>query len=56
MIKVDTNKCLYCGGCVSVCPTGALELKETKIIWNKDKCINCGACTKFCPVGALSEL
>jgi len=55
MIKVDTNKCLYCGGCVSVCPTGALELKETKIIFNKEKCIDCGACLKFCPVGALKN-
>jgi len=55
MIKINTNKCLYCGGCTSVCPTSALQLKETKIVFDAEKCINCGACIKFCPVGAISN-
>ncbi len=26
MILVDHERCGYCGGCVSVCPVGAIEL------------------------------
>ena len=52
-ITVDKNKCIYCGGCTSVCPVGALTLKETYIEIDQDKCIQCGACERFCPVGAI---
>jgi Uncharacterized anaerobic dehydrogenase len=30
-IIVNRNKCGYCGACVAVCPTMALELKEVWI-------------------------
>jgi len=53
MIKVDKSKCIKCGGCVSVCPKGALELND-EINCDETKCIECGICIKFCPVGALS--
>lgn len=53
MIHVDTTKCLYCGGCVGICPVDAMTLDETYIIIN-DNCIGCKLCIKFCPVGALS--
>ncbi|MCD6522621.1 MAG: 4Fe-4S binding protein [Candidatus Diapherotrites archaeon] len=54
MVAVNNReKCLYCGGCVSVCPVMAIELKETQIVIDKDKCINCGACVRVCPVGAM---
>ncbi len=45
--------CMYCAGCVAVCPALALNLNETKLELNKEKCIKCLACTKICPVGAL---
>jgi len=51
MIKVDNSKCIQCGGCVSVCPVAALELKN-EIVCN-EKCIKCKNCINFCPVGAL---
>ncbi|RLJ01525.1 MAG: ferredoxin [Candidatus Aenigmatarchaeota archaeon] len=50
---VNKEKCLRCGGCVSVCPKNALELTEQGIIRDEKKCINCGICEKFCPVGAI---
>ncbi len=53
MFKLDKNKCLRCGGCVGICPVGALELAETGIVCNQEKCIKCGNCESFCPVGAI---
>lgn len=52
MIIVDSYRCAYCGGCVSVCPVDALMLAETRLIVNAD-CIDCGNCVLACPVGAL---
>ncbi len=51
--KNDSEKCCYCGGCVGVCPAGAITLEETRIVIDESKCINCGACVKICPVGAM---
>ncbi|MBN3036812.1 MAG: 4Fe-4S binding protein [Candidatus Diapherotrites archaeon] len=51
-VKIDRQKCCYCGGCTSICPVAALELKETVLVCHEN-CVNCGACTKACPVGAL---
>jgi ferredoxin len=53
MMKVDRSRCLYCGGCVGVCPVQALELKEVVLSVDSNKCIGCGICVKFCPVGAI---
>jgi Fe-S-cluster-containing hydrogenase component 2 len=52
-VNVNREKCIYCGGCTSVCPASALELKETGIDIDIKKCINCGKCVRFCPAGAL---
>ena len=51
-VKVNRFKCGYCGACVSVCPSGALELIETWIEVDKT-CTDCGICAGICPVGAL---
>lgn len=53
-VKVNTKKCIYCGGCVSVCSKDALNLKETIIEVDDKKCIDCKSCIKFCPVDAIS--
>jgi ferredoxin len=52
-MKFDTEKCGYCGACVSVCPNGSLELTESEIIVKADKCDDCGRCTIICPLGAF---
>jgi len=52
-MKVDKRRCLYCGGCVGICPAQALELKETVLTVYEDKCVKCMLCVKFCPVGAI---
>jgi len=56
--KFDEEKCMGCGGCASVCPSDAIEVKD--IVENKsgkrilthfpDKCIFCGQCEANCPV------
>lgn len=55
-IRINRNKCCYCGACVSVCPVpeGALDLEEVILKVNHNICIECGLCAQICPVGALS--
>ena len=53
MVTVDGVRCSYCGGCVSVCPVGAITLQETHLVVD-DACIDCGFCIPACPVGALT--
>ena len=50
---VDENKCIGCGACASICPVGAITLKNGKATIDKKKCIKCGACQNYCPVGAI---
>jgi ferredoxin len=53
-LLLDRERCAYCGGCVGVCPTLALELVELTLIIDEALCTECGACVQVCPVGALS--
>ncbi len=54
-MQVDKNICLYCGGCVGVCPQDAMELRETILFISPEKCNDCGICEKFCPSSALKK-
>ncbi|RLE09390.1 glycyl-radical enzyme activating protein [Candidatus Aerophobetes bacterium] len=47
------NKCIKCGYCVQVCPTGAQELRDGKRVINWERCNSCGSCAEICPSGAL---
>lgn len=51
-MKVDTAKCLHCGGCVGSCPRNAIFLCDFILAFNGD-CNLCGRCVRLCPVGAL---
>ncbi|MFB6076255.1 MAG: DUF362 domain-containing protein [Candidatus Aenigmatarchaeota archaeon] len=53
MWEINNDKCLRCGGCVSVCPTDALNLTEYGIEIDREKCIECSNCEDFCPVGSI---
>jgi digeranylgeranylglycerophospholipid reductase len=46
--------CTYCGGCVSMCPAGALLLAETRLVIDQELCTECGLCIGGCPTAALS--
>jgi ferredoxin len=51
---VERNKCLACGGCISVCPQDAISMISNTAVVNKNKCISCKICITTCPIGAIS--
>jgi ferredoxin len=54
-LKLEEEKCVGCGMCLSVCPRAVLSPANGKIeIANRDACIECGACSRNCPAEALS--
>ena len=55
-VWVDQELCIDCGGCTSLCPTGALRLNDTdKFEFLKEKCIGCLICIDSCPRKAINE-
>jgi ferredoxin len=54
MLELDEKLCGECGGCVAVCPVGALQLFSNGLLIKQDLCTLCGNCVIFCPVGALT--
>ncbi len=65
----DTNKCINCGRCITVCndvqqvyaltfaDRGFEAHVDTAMSWGigNSACVNCGQCTVYCPTGALRE-
>lgn len=55
-MKVNQEKCIGCGACVSMCPVSAISFDDNgKAKIDKEKCIHCGACQATCPVEAIDE-
>lgn len=59
-IKINKEKCIGCGFCVSVCPDvfeigedGKSQLKEKVDLKANEKCIR--EAKQGCPVGAIEE-
>lgn len=54
-VRWHEDRCIECGACTSVCPTGALSVKrpEMKIRFDHDKCIACELCLPVCPFKAM---
>lgn len=51
-LKIKTSrKCVACGKCAQLCPTGAIS-KDTPTITDSSKCILCMRCATVCPAGA----
>jgi Fe-S-cluster-containing hydrogenase component 2 len=53
MLQLDRQLCGECGGCVAVCPVGALELFTDGLKIKHQLCTLCENCVVFCPTGAL---
>ncbi len=51
------DKCMHCGACTSVCPSGALVMnkKTWELEFTMDKCLLCGHCVKACPARAIKS-
>jgi NAD-dependent dihydropyrimidine dehydrogenase PreA subunit len=52
---VDADKCIHCGKCEQVCPTGDLTIKDALPSWQHDgSCTCCLACYHHCPKHAIN--
>jgi len=54
-MKVDSKKCVGCGGCINICPAGAIKLVNLKAVIDPKKCIKCQACKSICPANAIND-
>jgi ferredoxin len=54
-VSRNDEKCVQCGVCVPICPTGALsvDLETRKIGFDDAKCIACELCVRICPPRAM---
>ncbi|MFX1270646.1 MAG: 4Fe-4S binding protein, partial [Promethearchaeota archaeon] len=57
MFIIDEEKCIACGACKRICPTGAAHGEKDQIHHIKQElCIKCGACYEVCPPKADAVL
>ncbi len=51
----NEEKCVMCGMCTGVCPTGALymERPSMEVLFDGDQCVFCQLCVKVCPMRAM---
>ncbi len=55
-VIIDIEKCIDCGGCISLCPTDALHMDERELLeYSLEKCIGCLLCIDSCPRLAIEE-
>ncbi len=57
-VKRIEEKCVHCGSCTAVCPTGALSVKrpEMEVVFDLQKCSVCELCVPACPPRAMEIL
>jgi L-aspartate semialdehyde sulfurtransferase ferredoxin len=52
---VNREKCVDCGACTGVCPTGALSLSPAgELLLDNEQCVLCDACRPACPMRAIT--
>jgi L-aspartate semialdehyde sulfurtransferase ferredoxin len=54
-VKRNNRKCIHCGACTAVCPTGALSVQrpEMTVEFDLQKCSVCELCVPACPARAM---
>jgi ferredoxin len=55
-IAIDRQRCLDCGICSSVCPSGALRFAAPvwRLQFEASRCLVCEQCIPSCPVDAIA--
>ena len=55
-IRIDPLRCVDCGICSSVCPSGALRFdpSEQRLQFEASRCLVCEQCIPSCPLAAIS--
>ena len=55
LIKIDRDKCIGCGLCVTVCQEGAIDIENGKAkLLREDYCDGLGNCLPVCPTKAIT--
>ena len=55
MVKIDTEKCTGCAGCIDLCPQIAIAMINDVVTVDAEKCNECKICVKVCPMKAPME-
>jgi pyruvate formate lyase activating enzyme len=56
VLSYHANRCVYCSGCVQICPQGVHILENGTHCLRREACTVCGKCAEICPSGALSVI
>ncbi|MBN1807516.1 MAG: 4Fe-4S binding protein [Planctomycetes bacterium] len=55
-IRKNEDRCVHCGACVGVCPSGALAVdQDFQIVFNREQCVLCQACILACSFDAMEH-
>jgi Fe-S-cluster-containing hydrogenase component 2 len=52
-MELTIKRCYGCGGCIAVCPRGAVTFHDEKATIDLEKCIQCKLCEVVCPLGLI---
>ncbi len=54
-LSIDPDRCVDCGICTTVCPTGALHMERPRwrLQFETRRCVVCEQCIPSCPLGAI---
>lgn len=54
-LKIDAEKCVACGKCVTICPMKNIELVDRACV-SGNQCTMCYRCVNYCPKQAITLL